>query len=133
MPDHPIILFDGVCNLCSGSVKFVIERDPEGIFRFAPLQSEAGREISRKRGLPEDGFSTFVLVEGGGVYTRSTAALRVLRRLGGLWRLLYGLIIIPPVLRDALYDYIARNRYEWFGKKDECMVAGPDVRKRFLE
>jgi len=130
---NPIILFDGVCNFCSGVVNFIIERDTKGVFRFAPLQSDAGERILEHFDLAGEDFDTFVLVEGEEAYIKSTAALRMCRLLGGFWKLLYVFIVIPAPIRDAAYDYIARNRYKWFGKKEECMVPGPEVRRRFLE
>lgn len=133
MDGNPVILFDGVCNFCSGVVRFVIDRDEEGVFRFAPLQSEVGKKIQDHFSLSGEDFDTFVLVYGGKAYIKSTAALRVLRLLGGLWKYLYVFIVIPAPIRDAVYDFVARNRYKWFGKKDECMVPGPDIRRRFLE
>lgn len=133
MDGNPIILFDGVCNFCSGVVNFIIERDTKGVFRFAPLQSDAGQRILEHFNLAGEDFDTFVLVEGEEFHIKSTAALRMCRLLGGFWKLLYVFIVIPAPIRDALYDYVARNRYRWFGKKEECMVPGPEVRRRFLE
>lgn len=133
MDGNPIILFDGVCNFCSGVVNFIIERDTKGVFRFAPLQSDAGERILEHFNLAGEDFDTFVLVEGEESYIKSTAALRMCRLLGGFWKLLYVFMVIPVPVRDAVYDYIARNRYKWFGKKEECMVPGPEVRRRFLE
>lgn len=133
MDGNPIILFDGVCNFCSGVVNFIIERDTKGVFRFAPLQSDAGRRILEHFNIAGEEFDTFVLVEGEEAYIKSTAALRMCRLLGGFWKLLYVFIAIPAPIRDAAYDYVARNRYRWFGKKEECMVPGPEVRRRFLE
>lgn len=133
MREHPIILFDGVCNLCSGSVNFIIKRDDDGAFKFAPLQSEAGVRFVEEYNIQDEGLETFVLVEDGNAYTRSTAALRALRRLGGLWGLLYVFIVIPTPMRDAVYNFVARNRYRWFGKQDECMIPGPEIKDRFLD
>jgi len=129
--DRPVILFDGVCNLCNGSVAFIIARDPKGYFQFASLQSEAGRRLlgGAKGPLPD----SVALVEDGHVYTRSDAALRVARRLRFPWGLFYGLVVVPRVVRDALYDVVARNRYRWFGRRDTCMVPTPELRRRFLE
>jgi predicted DCC family thiol-disulfide oxidoreductase YuxK len=127
-----IVLFDGVCNLCNGSVTFIIKRDPERRLRFAALQSDSGRALLGKVGLPRDALDTLVLVEGGRAYTRSTAALRIARRLSGLWPLFYGLIVVPRPLRDLLYRAVARNRYRWFGKRDTCMLPTPDLQERFL-
>jgi predicted DCC family thiol-disulfide oxidoreductase YuxK len=131
--NHPIVLFDGVCNFCNGSINFIIRRDRSKIFRFAPLQSKAGAKVLRQFGLPPDWVETIVLVEDGGCYTRSTAALRIVRRLGGPWSILYVLRVIPAAARDTIYDLIARNRYRWFGRKNACMIPTPEVRERFLE
>ena len=128
-----IILFDGMCNLCSESVQFVLKRDPKLKFRYASLQSNFGQEIATKYQLPAKDFDSFLLLEGDKLYMRSTAALRVLKRLNGLWPLLYGLIIIPPFLRNAIYDWIAANRYKWFGKKNECWLPKAEWKDLFLE
>jgi len=130
--DHPVLLFDGVCNLCNGSVQFIIERDPEARFRFASLQSEEGQALlNRFESRPAD-LSSVVLVQEGRLYARSEAALRVARQLSGGWPLLYALIVVPRPIRDAVYNWIARNRYRWFGKKDACMIPSPDLKARFL-
>jgi predicted DCC family thiol-disulfide oxidoreductase YuxK len=130
---RPIVLFDGVCNLCNGSVTFIVKRDPGRRFRFAALQSAAGATLLRQFGLPADALDTLVLVEGNRAFTRSTASLRVARRLSGLWPLLYALIVVPRPIRDLLYGVVARNRYRWFGRRDACMMPTPDLRERFLE
>jgi len=129
---HPIVLFDGVCNFCNRSVNFVIKRDKRRYFRFAPLQTAKGGEIARRHGIDPEQLDTFVLVENGRAYRKSGGALRVARRLGGLYALAYGLIAVPPFVRDWFYDWFARRRYSWFGKKDECMVPTSEVRERFL-
>ncbi|MFN3197160.1 MAG: thiol-disulfide oxidoreductase DCC family protein [Bradymonadia bacterium] len=129
---NPVILFDGVCNFCDGAVQFIIKRDRSGVFRFGALQSEAGREILLKHGLPADHLDSLVLVDEGRVYMRSTAALRIARRLRWPWPIFYGLMILPRFLRDPVYDWIGRNRYKWFGEKAECMIPSPEVRGRFL-
>jgi predicted DCC family thiol-disulfide oxidoreductase YuxK len=131
--DHPVLLFDGECNLCNGAVQFVIKRDPDAVFRFASLQSDAGQAILERHDLPKEDFDTMVYLEGDEVWTKSTAALRILRRLGGVWGVAYSFIVIPRPVRDAVYAVIVRNRYRWFGKRDECMVPTPDLRARFLE
>ena len=128
-----IVLFDGVCHLCSSSVKFIIRRDPSARFRFAPLQSPIGQDLLRRHRLPADTSDTFVLIEGGRAYTRSTAALRVARRLSGLWPVAYLGIVVPRPVRDAIYRVIARNRYRWFGRRAECMLPTPEVKERFLQ
>ncbi|NBC06848.1 MAG: DUF393 domain-containing protein [Bacteroidetes bacterium] len=129
---HPILLFDGVCNLCNSSVQFILKRDKQQAFRFASLQSEEGQEVlGQFEDKPED-LSSVVLVEDGKLYARSTAALRATRWLSGAWPLLYGFIVLPRPLRDAVYDWIARNRYRWFGKKEQCMIPSPELKSRFL-
>lgn len=130
--DHPIILFDGVCNLCNSSVQFVIRKDRKKIFRFTSLQSEAGQAILTKAGLPASDFTSFLLAYNGKTYTQSSAALRVARILGGPIALLYGFIIVPAFLRNGVYTLISRNRYRWFGKKESCMVPTQDLKDRFL-
>jgi predicted DCC family thiol-disulfide oxidoreductase YuxK len=129
----PILLFDGVCNLCNGFVQFLIKRDPEGIFRFASLQSEAGKELLEQFGIPQDEINTVVMVDEGKAYTHSDVALRVAKKLGGAWPLLGVFAVIPKPLRDAVYNWIARNRYAWFGKRESCMIPTPELRERFLE
>jgi len=130
---HPVILFDGVCNLCSGSVQFIINRDPSGIFRFATLQSETGKNLVSKFDLPNDKPDAIILVENSEYYSRSTAALRILQRLGSLWQLLYVFILVPRPIRDYFYDIVARNRYKWYGKRAQCMIPSEDIKGRFLE
>jgi predicted DCC family thiol-disulfide oxidoreductase YuxK len=131
--NKPIVLFDGVCNLCSAVVVFTIERDPKRKFMVAPLQSDTGQALLKKFNLSAERFDSFVLIEDDRCYSRSTATLRVVRRLTGLWPVLYALIIIPRPIRDWIYDFVAKNRYRWFGKKDQCMVPTADVKSRFLE
>lgn len=128
------MLFDGVCNLCNGAVQFIIDRDPKDVFRFASLQSERGAALLAAHGRtpPEGDPESVVLIEDGRVYEHSSAALRVARRLRGLWSLFYVFIIVPPFLRDAVYRFIARNRYRWFGKEEMCRVPTPALRARFL-
>ncbi|HEY8562672.1 MAG TPA: thiol-disulfide oxidoreductase DCC family protein [Pyrinomonadaceae bacterium] len=127
-----IILFDGVCNFCNGAVNFIIERDRTGYFKFAPLQSEIGEKLLAENGIDKIETDSVVLVEDGAVYTHSTAALRVARRLDGAWKWLYHLIYVPPFLRDGAYKLFAKYRYALFGKKDECMLPSPEIRARFL-
>lgn len=127
-----IILFDGVCNLCNGAVQFVIKRDPQATFSFAALQSEAGQTLLKKFDLSTDDFDTFVYIRGSECFTKSTAALKVCKKLGRLWQLLYAFIIIPPVIRDALYNVVVRNRYKWFGERETCMVPRTELQNRFL-
>jgi predicted DCC family thiol-disulfide oxidoreductase YuxK len=133
MTEHKaIILFDGVCNLCDRSVQFILKRDKKGYFQFASLQSEAGQALLQKYNLPTEDFGSFVLIEKGKAYQKSTGALRVCRHLGAAWPLMYGFIIIPPFIRHAVYTLLARNRYRWFGKKEACMMPQPEWKERFL-
>jgi predicted DCC family thiol-disulfide oxidoreductase YuxK len=129
---QPTLLFDGVCNLCNAAVTFVINHDSKKHFRFASLQSQTGQDILRQIGRPTDQFDSFVLWENGRFHEQSTAALRVARQLSGGWPLLYGFIIIPKAIRDAVYRFVARNRYRWFGRRDACMLPTPELKARFL-
>ena len=130
--DQPVILFDGVCNLCAWSVQFIIKRDPQAHFMFASMQSPAGQRLLAERGLDQQAADSFVLIEGASHYTSSDAALRVARRLAWPWPLLSALVIVPRPLRDWAYSVIARNRYRWFGQPDACMLPTPELRERFL-
>ncbi|MCP9752160.1 thiol-disulfide oxidoreductase DCC family protein [Ferruginibacter sp. HRS2-29] len=132
MSTHPIILFDGVCNLCNSSVQYVIRRDPDAFFHYSSLQSESGQQLLKQFKLPTNDFNSFVLVQDGKVYTRSTAALKVARQLKGFIKLVYGFIIVPAFIRDAVYNFIAKNRYKWFGERDHCMIPTPELKSRFL-
>lgn len=134
----PIVLFDGVCNLCNGAVNFIIDRDKPGNFRFAALQSERASALLVQQGAkalaPGADPDSIVLLEGGKLYEHSTAALRIARRLSGLWPALYYLFIwVPRPIRDWVYRFIARNRYRWFGKADACRMPTPALKARFLE
>jgi predicted DCC family thiol-disulfide oxidoreductase YuxK len=130
--DHPVILFDGVCNLCNTSVLFVIARDPSAKFRFASLQSAFGREQMKRFNLSDSELYSVLLIKGDALYQKSSAALRIARMLSGAWPLLFGLIIIPSFIRDAVYNFVARNRYRWFGRKEECMIPTPELKSRFI-
>jgi predicted DCC family thiol-disulfide oxidoreductase YuxK len=130
--EKSILLFDGVCNLCNGSVQFVIKRDPKGKFLYAPLQSEVGQALLEKYGLPIETMNSVVLVENGNVFTKSDAPLQVSRSLGGFWPLASMFTLVPKFIRDRIYDWIARNRYRWFGKREACMIPTPDLKQRFL-
>jgi len=129
---HPIILFDGVCNLCDGFVQFVMKRDKKGAFRFASLQSDTGRALLRHFDLDETALDTVVLIENGQFYTKSTAPLKTAKRISGVWVLSYVFIVLPKPIRDWCYDFIARNRYRLFGEKESCMMPTSEVRSRFL-
>ncbi|HYJ37054.1 MAG TPA: thiol-disulfide oxidoreductase DCC family protein [Chitinophagaceae bacterium] len=131
--DHPIILFDGVCNYCNSIVNFIIRQDKKKIFRFAALQSKAGQELLQQYQLPANNLDTFILIDGERVYDRSTAGLRLYNKLPWYWKWTQVFWIVPRFLRDVVYNFIARNRYKWFGKKEECMIPSTDVISRFLE
>ena len=133
MAPHPIILFDGVCNLCNGAVQFVLKHDPEKQFMFASLQSEAGKQLLESKQLSSTELTSFILIENGELYSKSTAALKVAKRLNGAIKFLGIFIVIPAIIRDAVYNLIARNRYRWFGKKDACMMPTPELQSRFLK
>ena len=126
-----IVLFDGVCNFCSDSVNFIIRHDTENRFAFTPLQSEKGIELRAKYGIDDD-IDSIVLIEDDRAFTKSTAALRIAKRLGGIWALAYAFIIVPRPIRDYFYELFAKYRYRLFGKKDKCMLPTPEVRARFL-
>ncbi len=129
---HPILLFDGVCNLCNGLVKFIIKRDQRASIRFAPLQSDAGKSLLTKFGLSPDEIDSVVYIYGGQVFLRSSAVLRLLKDLGGGWKLFYVFIIIPPIVRDLFYNIIASTRYRIFGRSESCMVPTKEIEGRFL-
>ena len=129
----PIILFDGVCNLCTGSVRFVIARDSRKQFRFASLQSPVAEKLLGAQRNDADRLESVVLVAGERVYRKSTAALLITRRLDGLWPLLAVLLVIPRPLRDALYDWIGRRRYRMFGKREVCWKPQAELAERFLD
>lgn len=120
--NHSVVLFDGVCNLCNSSVQFIIRRDSKGRFRFASLQSEIGKKLLDKFHFSAETSDTIILIENDKLYIKSTAALRIARKLDKLWFLLYAFIILPTSFRDLIYDFIARNRYKWFGKNESCML-----------
>lgn len=126
------ILFDGVCNFCNGSVNFIIERDPPGYFKFAPLQSERGEKLLAEYGIDKTQTDSVILIEDGKAYMRTTAALRIARKLTGGWSLFYAFIIVPAFIRDIFYDLFAKYRYKLFGKQDACMMPTPEIRARFL-
>jgi len=130
--ENPIILFDGVCNFCNGAINFVLKQDKKDVFRFAPLQSEAGQKLLQQYNLSTAEFDSFVLIDNGKVYKKSAASLRVMNKLPWYWKEAQILRIIPTAFRDAIYDFIARNRYKWFGKKEQCMIPTPEMRSRFL-
>ncbi|MGB3143411.1 MAG: thiol-disulfide oxidoreductase DCC family protein [Maribacter sp.] len=128
-----IILFDGVCNLCNGAVQFVIERDKNDVFRFAALQSEIGQKLVNERGIDTETVDSIILIEPNvAYYTKSTAALKIAEDLNGLWSTLSIFLWVPEGIRNIVYDFIAKNRYKWYGKKQECMIPTPELKAKFL-
>ncbi len=131
MQENNIIFFDGVCNLCNSTVNFVIDRDKKAHLKFAALQDEKSKEILSKYNLSEDLYS-IIYLESGKVYERSSAVLRISRKMDGLWPMFYVFIIIPKFIRDGIYNWIAKNRYKWFGKREACRVPEEGLEERFL-
>jgi len=131
-PAKNIVLFDGICNLCNGLVRFIIKRDRTGKFKFASLQSAIGQQWLMKFGLAKNEFESFVFMQDDKYYIKSDAALKMLRALGGVWNVFYVFIIIPRPVRDFIYDRIAKSRYKIFGKREVCMIPTPELQERFL-
>lgn len=129
---NSVVLFDGVCNLCNGWVRFVVRRDPHQCFHFASLQSTFGMNALRRHGLPADYLGSILLLEDGVLFTKSDAVLRIVRRLRWPWPAASALVIVPRALRDVIYQCVARNRYRWFGKREACMLPSPEDAARFL-
>ena len=130
--DKPVVLFDGVCNLCDSAVQFIIKHDKKNNFLFASLQSETGQKLLQQYNLPLSDFNSFILIQNNRPYTKSTGALKVAKKLNALWPILYLFIIVPKFIRDGVYNWVAKNRYKWFGKKDECMIPTQQLKARFL-
>lgn len=131
--DNLIVLFDGVCNFCNAAVNFLIDHDPHGRLKFGALQSEAAAPLLESHGIRADDLESFVFIDRGRVHRRSDAALHLAWALGGVWRLLYPFLLLPRPARDAIYDWIATNRYRWFGKRDACRIPTPELKSRFIE
>ncbi|SDC42672.1 Predicted thiol-disulfide oxidoreductase YuxK, DCC family [Terribacillus halophilus] len=131
MDNEAIILFDGVCNLCNGSVQFIIKHDKGAYFKFASLQSDFGSKLKEAKQIPDE-VDSIIFVKGNRVYTQSSAVLRIARHLDGVWKLAAAALIISRPIRDMMYRYVARNRYRWFGKQNQCMLPSPELKERFL-
>ncbi|MGM7681925.1 thiol-disulfide oxidoreductase DCC family protein [Cytobacillus sp. Hm23] len=127
----PIIVFDGVCNLCNGAVQFLLKRDKRDALRFTAMQSEVAKELLVTYQVPTN-VDSFVFINGNKYYIKSTAALQVSKYLSGLWKVFYLCIIIPVPIRDFIYDWVAKNRFKWFGRRTECMLPTPETKKKFL-
>ncbi|OMD66052.1 thiol-disulfide oxidoreductase DCC [Paenibacillus odorifer] len=132
MKDKSIVLIDGVCHLCQGVVRFIIPRDPDAKFLFAPLQNEIAAKLMKESGLQPGQLNTVILLENGVYYTESAAVLRIARKLRFPWPAAYVFILVPRSLRNALYRYVAKNRYRWFGRDEQCMLPTPEIKRRFL-
>jgi predicted DCC family thiol-disulfide oxidoreductase YuxK len=132
MTDKPVIFFDGICNLCNGFVRFIIKHDKYAKFRFAALQSDFAKQELLTKVISVEELSSVILLTEKGVFTKSTAALKIASQLNGFWKTAYIFIIIPKFIRDFVYDIIAKNRYKWFGKDDHCMLPTQELKDRFL-
>jgi predicted DCC family thiol-disulfide oxidoreductase YuxK len=132
MDSRNIVIFDGVCNFCNGSVNFIIKRDPEGVFAFTPMQSDLAKELMEKHQIFNVGIDTFLLIKDGQCFIFSSAALEIAKDLTGFWYLFKILKLIPAPVRDFFYKLFARNRYKLFGRKEHCMVPTTAIRSRFV-
>jgi predicted DCC family thiol-disulfide oxidoreductase YuxK len=130
--NNPIVLFDGVCNFCNSTINFLIRQDKKGILRFAALQSETGQDLMRSHGLEPENVESFVLIYHGKAFTNSSGALTLFNHLPWYWKWTQLFWIIPSFIRNAIYRFIANNRYKWFGKKESCMIPTAEMRERFL-
>lgn len=133
MIEQPVILFDGVCNFCNGGINFVMQQDKQKILRFGTLQSTAAQELLKKYNLSINQFDSFVFIDKNKAYMRSTAALLLMNKLPWYWKWTQVFWIVPLFIRDGIYNFIARNRYKWFGRKDACMIPSAEIRSRFLD
>jgi predicted DCC family thiol-disulfide oxidoreductase YuxK len=131
--EKKIVLFDGVCNLCSSAVQFIIKRDKKNQFLFVSLQSSSASELLKKYNYAESNFNSFILIDNNKIYTHSSAVLRVVKYLSSIWSVLYLFIIVPKFIRDGIYNFIAKRRYKWFGKKEECWIPSPELKEKFLD
>ena len=130
---EPILFFDGVCNLCSNSVQFVLKHNRQGNIRFASLQSHFAKQKLESFDLPKDYLQSLVLIESGEVYVKSDAALRLSTHLNGIWSIGSAFLIVPRFIRDGVYDFVAKHRYNWFGKAETCWIPKPEWKERFVD
>lgn len=134
IPKHKkLILFDGVCNLCNNSVQYVIKRDQKNTYLFAPLQSKVGQQIIEQFQIDTVKTDSILLYTNGKLYSKSTAALKVAATLGFPTNILSICIVIPAFIRNWVYDFIAKNRYKWYGKKEACMIPTPELKSKFID
>ena len=132
MKESPVVLFDGICNYCNAMVNFAIQNDKKALLKFAPLQSKAGRTLKEKYRV-NSAIDSIILIDQGKVYTHSDAAIRITKYLRWPSKALYAFILVPKFIRQPVYKWVAKNRYKWFGKKENCMVPSPEVKARFLQ
>jgi len=130
--NKPVVLFDGVCNYCNTMINFIIRQDKKKKYLFATLQSEFGQRTLQRWNLPANSFDSFLVLDKGKLYSKSTAALRLYNQLPWYWKWTQLFWLFPKFLRDAVYNVIAKNRYKWFGKRKECMIPTPELKNRFL-
>jgi predicted DCC family thiol-disulfide oxidoreductase YuxK len=130
---HPVIVFDGVCNLCNGFVQFVIRHDATEAFHFGALQSPKAQQLLTHFNLQDTHLKTIILIQNNTAFTQSTAVLKIAKQLRGVWQLFYVFIIIPKPIRDWVYKVVSRNRYRVFGKRDTCIVPTPELKSRFID
>ncbi len=126
------MFFDGVCNLCNSTVQFIIKHDKNNVFRFSSLQSETGQKFLKEHHFPTSEFNSIIYYRNGKIYTQSSAALFIAKDLGFPWSLGFIFMVVPKFIRDAVYSFISKNRYRWFGKKESCWIPTPDLKNRFL-
>jgi len=126
------ILFDGICNLCNGAVKFIIKHDKKEKFRFGSLQSDSAKKLLEPYHLPTEELNSFVLIEDGKIYLRSRAVLRIASQLDGAWKLTSAFYIFPSFISDAVYNFVAKTRYKVFGKREKCMAPTTELKNRFI-
>ncbi|RPA66428.1 DUF393 domain-containing protein [Cyclobacteriaceae bacterium YHN15] len=129
---YDIILFDGVCNLCNDAVDFIIKRDRKNHFKFTSLQDNVTQRLLKEYRIEEGYLDSIILIRGNQIFYKSRAALEISKKLSGIWPILYSFIILPSFLRDPIYDWIANNRYKWFGKKETCRLPSEDEKSKFL-
>ncbi|AFL84473.1 hypothetical protein Belba_1886 [Belliella baltica DSM 15883] len=130
--DYNLVLFDGVCNLCNQAVDFIIRKDKRDKFKVGALQDSEVKEILKDYTIDENYLDSLVLIQGDQVFYKSSAALRIAKDLGGVWQIFYIGILLPEAFRDNIYDWIGRNRYKWFGKKETCRLPTSDEKKKFI-
>lgn len=131
--NHQVILFDGVCNLCNGFIQFIIKKDKKNKFKFCSLQSEQGQNIIKQNSKDLKNIDSVLLFTNNQIYNKSTAVLKIAKTLGFPYNIIKIISVIPVKLRDRIYDFIAKNRYRWFGKKTSCWIPTSELKEKFLD